>query len=570
VSRRARTNLFVLLGYVAVAFAYFGWRLVPHPGRYILGAGRDPQIFVWAFAWWPHAVGTWQNPFYTHAIYAPDGINLAWTTTVPALALAFAPLTLLFGPVVSYNVAAMLAPAVSAWTAYLLCRHVSGSRWAGFVGGYLFGFSSYELGHELGHLNLTAVFLVPLVALAVVRFVEGEIDARGLTWRLGALLGLQAWLSTEVLFTLTLALLAALGLAYAIVKGVRGRLRELARPLAGAYALGALIAGPLLVYALIGFTGESINDPAAFDGDLLNFVVPTHLIALGGSVLGGSYFGSISVHFRGSDAERGAYLGLPTLAIVAWYAIGTRRSETTRLLVALLGTAALVTLGTGIAVRGRIRLWLPWSEMARAPLLDNVLPVRIALFCSLAAAVIVAIWTASSRGLLSWALPALAVAALVPAVWRADYRMHPERWAFFTTGFYKTCIPRNENVAIFPFGFWGSSMLWQAETGFWFRMAEGYLLPNPPAANLADPVVRKLTYTTENPTMAELIGFVKRKQVDRILSVEIYVHPNGTQMHRFGPVNGGGGVLVAPACGYPSLQRGIHPTPPHPKTAEGR
>ncbi len=276
------------------------------------------------------------------------------------------------------------------------------------------------------------------------------------------------------------------------------------------------------------------------------------------------------MHFRGGDAERGAYLGLPTLAIVAWHGIRTWRSATTRLLLALLGTAALVTLGTGVAVRGRVRLWLPWSLVARAPVFDNVLPVRIALFCSLAAAVIVAIWTASRRGWTSWALPLLAVAALVPAVWRADYRMHPERWAFFTDGTYKTaCIQRNENVAIFPFGFWGNSMLWQAETGFWFRMAEGYLLPDPPPANLADPLIRKLTYTTENPTVPEILGFVRRKQVDRILSVDIYTHPNGTQMHRFGQVQDEGGVLIAPACGYPTLQKGIHPTPPHPAAATG-
>ena len=32
-----------------------------------------------------------------------------------------------------------------------------------------------------------------------------------------------------------------------------------------------------------------------------------------------------------------------------------------------------------------------------------------------------------------------------------------------------------------------------------------------------------------------------------------------------GQVNGSPGVYVAPACGYPSLQKGIHPTPPHPR-----
>ncbi len=563
-TRRARTNALVLAGYVAVAFAFFGWPLLPHPGRYILGTGRDPQIFIWAFAWWPHAVATWQNPFFTHAIYAPDGINLAWTTTVPGLAYVFAPLTLLFGPVASYNVAALLAPALSAWTAYLLCRYLTGSLWAALVGGYLFGFSSYELGQELGHLHLTAVFLVPLVALAVIRFGRGEIGGRSLTLRLGILLGLQLWISTEVLFTVTVALLVGLVLAFAIVKSARPRLRAIPGPLAGAYALGALIGAPLVVYAVLGFTGGSVNSaPAAFDGDLLNFVVPTHLIALGGSYLANGWLGSISIHFRGSDTERGAYLGLPTVAIVAWYAVRRWRLPTTRLLLALLGTAALVTLGTGVAVRGRIRLWLPWSVVARAPIFDNVLPVRIALFSSLAAAVIVALWTASRRGWIAWALPLLAMAALLPAFWRTDFRMHPERWAFFTDGAYK-CFPQNENVAVFPFGFWGNSMLWQAESGFWFRMAGGYLLPDPPAANLADPTVRELTYTDQFPTIPEILAFARNKKVDRIFSVDVYVHPNGTQMHRFGAVQNVGGVLIAPACGYPSLQKGVHPTPPHP------
>ena len=40
-----------------------------------------------------------------------------------------------------------------------------GSLWASVIGGYVFGFSSYMIGHQAaGHLNLTGVFLIPLVA----------------------------------------------------------------------------------------------------------------------------------------------------------------------------------------------------------------------------------------------------------------------------------------------------------------------------------------------------------------------------------------------------------------------
>jgi hypothetical protein len=44
----------------------------------------------------------------------------------------------------------ILAPPSPLWTAYLLCRHVTRSSWASLAGGYLFGFSSYELGHCSG------------------------------------------------------------------------------------------------------------------------------------------------------------------------------------------------------------------------------------------------------------------------------------------------------------------------------------------------------------------------------------------------------------------------------------
>ena len=40
-------------------------------------------------------------------------------------------------------------PAVSAWAAFLLCRHLAGRFWPSLIGGYLFGFSSYELGLPL-------------------------------------------------------------------------------------------------------------------------------------------------------------------------------------------------------------------------------------------------------------------------------------------------------------------------------------------------------------------------------------------------------------------------------------
>jgi hypothetical protein len=555
VTRKLGRNALVLAGYAAVAFTYFGARLASHPGRDLLGHGRDPQIFVWSFAWWLHALETWQNPFYSHAIYAPDGINLVWATTVPGLSLLFTPLTALVGPSASYNVAEMLVPAVSAYTAYLLCRHLTHSLWASLVGGYLFGFSTYMLGQEQGHMHMTAIFLLPLIALAVVRYLRGEIDDRGVAWRLGVLFGLQFWLSTELLLTAALALVAGLVLAYLLVPATRPRLRAGWKPLLAASGIALVVAAPLAWYAVKGFQGSSINEPKNFNGDLLNFLVPNHFVWIGGG-----HFTYLSSVFAGNDAEQGAYLGIPTLVIIAWFALRARRSPVARYLLAALAVAFVVTLGTGLAIKGRIVAGLPWKYVAKLPLMNNVLPTRISLFVTLVAAVIVALWTAGRHGWARWLLPALAVLAIAPDLGKAYWKVHPQRWAFFTQKQYKVCFPRNENVAIFPFGAWGDSTLWQAESGFYFRMPEGYLAPTPPAKNLAsDPLIRLETYTIENPTPAEIIAFAKNKKVDRILSVDIYVHPSGRQMRRFGEVQLLGGVQVSPACGYPSLQKGIHP-----------
>ena len=96
--RRRWTGLAVFGGYALVAFLYLGVRLLVDPGSQYEGVGSDPLAFIWCFGWWPYAILHGQNPFIAHAIWAPSGANLTWTTSVPGLALLFAPLTLVAGP----------------------------------------------------------------------------------------------------------------------------------------------------------------------------------------------------------------------------------------------------------------------------------------------------------------------------------------------------------------------------------------------------------------------------------------------------------------------------------------
>ncbi len=548
---RGFTSAAALLGYTTISFLYFGVRVLWHPGRLIVGIGGDPQIFVWSMAWWPHAILQGDNPLVTHAIWAPDGLNLAWTTSVPAVAVAVAPVTLLFGPVVGYNVAAVLLPALAAWTAFLLFRHVTRAFWPAAVGGYLFGFSSYMLGQELGHMHMTSVFLVPLVALVVLRFIEGELTGAGFAWRLGVLLGAQLYLSTELVFTVSLSLALGLVCLYAVSTEARPRLRTLPRPLLGAYAVAAAIGFPLVLYALLGFKTETVNPPKSYSADLANFVVPTRLIALGGGAAT-----SLVAHFPGNDAERGAYIGIPSLLILGWFVWSARRRSSGRFLAAAALVSAAMALGTSLWVAGRRLGPLPWDLISRLPVFNNVLPVRLTLFTSLAAATAVVLWSAD-RTRARWlrvVLPAAAVLALVPTLRQPDWRSHPDRPKFFAhRNLVKACLPRNENVLVYPYSFHDSSMLWQAENNFYFRMAEGYLRPDTPESFAHYPAVYKGN-RGEIPTIGDIMQLARAKHVDRILSVNGNPYPSGDDLGKAHlTIQLYGGVLIAPGCGHPSL-----------------
>lgn len=462
--------------YLVVSFFYLAVPVLPHPQRDLIGSGSDPDQFVWMLAWWPHAVLHGENPFVSHAVWSPQGANLAWDTSVPGLALLAAPVTLLGGPVLAYNVLAVLLPALAAWTGFLLCRHLTGSFWSSLAGGYLFGFSPYELGQSEGHLHLTSVFLVPLVALVLVRYAEDSLTGRRFVLALGALLALQIWFSTEVAFTVTLAIGVALLVGAILVAAARPRIRLLLPPLAGAYAVAAVLASPLLAYALLHLQRGSHHHPGAWEADLLNLVVPTKLTALGWS-----WTTALSNRFKGNGSENGAYLGLAWLVILAWFAWSFRRVAAARFLVVLVVVGVVAELGVELDVRGHGYVGLPWGLLSGLPVFDNVLPVRLSMFVALAASVCVAWWTSSQRVPRGArvALTALTIVLVVPSLWLNVWHKHPFRPAFFAQGAYQACLEPGGSVLMLPYPGRSDGMLWQAEARFAFRIADGYIGPTP-------------------------------------------------------------------------------------------
>jgi hypothetical protein len=477
------------------------------------------------------------NPIHTHAIWAPQGQNLAWATSIPGLAFPFAPLTWLAGPVISYNVVALLMPALAAWTAFLLCRYLTRSLWASVIGGYLFGFSSYMIGQIEGHLHMTSVFLLPLFALVVIRYVEHGLDGINLTIRLAPLVALQFALSTENAFSYTLALAAAIVITFALVPAARRRLVSLVPPLVAAYALGCVLVSPLLYYALTDFNSGSINEPTTYTTDLLNLFVPTQQMLVGGHAAH-----RISQHFPSNDSERDAYLGIPLLLMFGFYAARRWRTAAGRVLLVSFAVALISSFGAWLSVDGHKVITMPWEHIGYLPLFNNVLPSRLMLFVLLAVVIAVALWLGSSRSWLRIALPALAVISLIPNPTAAAFRTSAYVPQFFRGDDLHRCLAPDETVLIFPQAKHGNSMLWQAVSGYPFRLADGYVTPDPPVSYYTSPAIARIA--NREVTWRDLVPFARTEHVTTFIVDGREPEPWQTILQPLAPPRQVGGVLV--------------------------
>lgn len=293
--------------YVLAALLLFGGPLW-HPARHecvCIGSTTDAGVYVWAFAWWPHSLLHGLNPFFTHLLYAPQGIDLAHAALVPGAALLLSPVTAIAGPLYAYDAAMVLSPVLAAFFTFLLARRLTGRFLPALFAGWLFGFSTFMLGQLVAHLNLTLVFLVPVLVHLVLRGIASELSRRRLIGLLTVALVLQFSFSVEVFASATLSVALGFGYAFAEPQG-RAALRQVAGPLLVAYALTLLIVSPYLYYALKP-GGEPVLHWRAdlFSADLLGLVVPSQITALAGLT-----FISTSLKFTAGYVEGGVYLGL--------------------------------------------------------------------------------------------------------------------------------------------------------------------------------------------------------------------------------------------------------------------
>ena len=224
--------------------------------RGVCGCG-DPSLFQWFLAWPAHAITTGHSLFFSRDLFHPAGINLLANTSVLGLGVPLAPVTWLGGPVLTENVALLLAVPVAVVGMYLFLRRVSTSRLARVVFALFYGFSPYVVSSLTEtHLMTAWIGFLPLIALgfADATAAEPRRARRGKVLLVAALV-MQFFVSTELLLLVAIVAAIVLGLlaiGWAIAREVPSRALGMARQL----ATPLLTAGVLLVvpaaYALYG------------------------------------------------------------------------------------------------------------------------------------------------------------------------------------------------------------------------------------------------------------------------------------------------------------------------------
>jgi hypothetical protein len=455
--------LAAFLGYCVVSTAIWGPGVLGHLSTSYWGViSGDMRYYSWFFAWWPRALLSGWNPLLTHVLWTPHATNMAWVTSIPGPSLLMTPVTILLGPVVAVNLLALAAPPLSAWGCYLLCRRITSRFWPAAAGGYLFGFSTYEIAQMQGHLNLVLVFCAPLCVYLVLRHLDGSMGRRRFVLLLAATLALQLSISTEVFATMSVFGAIAMGGAFPF--GPRERRGELLRTggLIGLSYLGAgLFMSPLLFYATKSFPVPP-RDVVRQSVDALGFVVPRTY-----ELVGGHAFRRSSQPFTASLVEDGAYLGVPLLLVLVCYGLTRRRERLTWFLLGLTALFAVAAMGPVLHIAGRMSITLPWRIAIGLPLLKFAQPDRFTVYVALAVGVIASIWLASAGPLRQWKWGLVGVAAitLLPNVAQRTYAANHEpvyQPAFFTQGEYRNYLTPGENVVIIA-PTHDDSLLWQAD-----------------------------------------------------------------------------------------------------------
>ncbi|MEV4822416.1 hypothetical protein [Micromonospora sp. NPDC049274] len=513
----------VIAGYLglAVLLTSAQWG---HPGRLFHQAG-DQVLFEWMLAHAAHAVVAGENPLFSTALNAPDGVNLMANTSVLGLGVPLTPVTLLFGSQVAFCVAVVccLAGTAAAWYV-LLRRRLVTARSAAALGGLVCGFAPGMIAQAGAHLHVAAQFLLPAILALVFRPASSP---RGV-WRPGVGLGLllvwQVFIGEEVLVLLAFAA-GVFTLGYALAD--RAAARRLAPSLLGRLAVAALVAVTLLAYPLwFQFRGPQHYTGMAFAAHGFQLDAASFTASARQTVLGDDWLPGL---LAPNPTEENSFFGPGLLVLAVVVVIWLWRRPLVRALAGCGVVFALLSLGTDLRVDGTATgIAGPYRLVVGLPLLDLAVPARFALVCVPVLGVLVALFADRVRaarrspaapGLPVRLLGAGAVAAALLPLTPTPIRVVPIAPVpgFVVDGGWRPLVPAGRTVVAVP-PVTGAAlspvMLWSARTGLVFGAPGGYFIgpsgPDDAAARWGAPdrptavLLRRVAETGTVPVLTEV------------------------------------------------------------------
>ena len=205
------SHLYVLLGYAVVAII-FSWPLPLQMGTHLTGnPGGDTGVYVWNQWVFRHEIFEHGRlPYFTDSIFSlTRDANLGlhnYTTFQDIVAI---PLIPLLGVVAAFNVVYLLMTVLTAYSTFLLARHVTGRVAEAWLAGLLFAWSPLLVTRGMGHFSLVAAAPLAIFLLVLLK-ADGHERFRD-ALALGAVMWMAA--STDVYYAVYCLLIGVVFLA---------------------------------------------------------------------------------------------------------------------------------------------------------------------------------------------------------------------------------------------------------------------------------------------------------------------------------------------------------------------
>jgi hypothetical protein len=375
-ARPWRSIFYAGVGYSILSLIVWSGIWTTHPTSVTTCGCGDSSLVTWFLAWPAYALTHGLNPFFSTFANHPQGVNLLANASSTPIGVLFAPITWLFGPVASLNVALTLSPVLSALATFILVRRWV--RWApaAFVAGLLYGFSPLLI------VSLSNVWLMvgvaPVPPLVILFLDELLFRQRRSPVKVGVGLGLlvflQFFLGTELL--LITAISVAIGLVFILTFAAwreKEALKRHWRHAVVGLTWGAGTSVVLLAYpAWFALAGPEHLSGQIWGGfrflqwntNLRDFFIPApgNAAAVASRHLTGGYQGPFLSN---------QYVGLGLALVLVLGVIIWRKDRRLWLFGAVGFCTLVISLGSG-----NTNTLLPWRVFSNEPLLQNIWPTR--------------------------------------------------------------------------------------------------------------------------------------------------------------------------------------------------